>query len=68
MHGRIIAEAYRIPFEWIKLSDKVLGNGFKFEDYLSATDRDSFRQTFNLIYQQDKLLKAFEEHYAITGD
>lgn len=39
LHGIIIAEAYGIPAHWLKVSDKVLGDGFKFEDYLTGTGR-----------------------------
>jgi pyruvyltransferase len=39
LHGIIIAEAYNVPAVWIKVTDKVIGNGFKFEDYLSGTGR-----------------------------
>ena len=39
LHGLIIAEAYNVPVQWLKVSDKVLGNGFKFEDYLTGTGR-----------------------------
>lgn len=39
LHGIIIAEAYGIPAEWAVYSDKVIGNGFKFLDYLEATGR-----------------------------
>ncbi len=42
LHGCIIAEAYGIPAKWVKLSNKVIGNGFKFYDWLSASDRKSF--------------------------
>jgi len=39
LHGQIIADAYNIPNAWIKLSDKVLGHGFKMADYHASVKR-----------------------------
>ena len=36
LHGLIIADALGIPNAWLKLTDKVIGGAFKFNDYYSA--------------------------------
>lgn len=44
LHGLVLAEAYSLPAEWVVLSSKVIGNGFKFRDYLTGTDRAPMKQ------------------------
>lgn len=36
MHGLIAADSLGIPNQWIKFSDEVIGNDFKFKDYYSV--------------------------------
>ena len=39
LHGIILSDADHIPNMWIKLSDKVLGDGFKFRDYFRSVGK-----------------------------
>ena len=39
LHGLIVSDAYSIPSIWIKLSDDIKGNDFKFYDYFESVGR-----------------------------
>lgn len=42
LHGLIIAQAYGIPWVWLRVSDSALfGDTFKFEDFFSVLDREA---------------------------
>ena len=44
LHGLVIADSYNIPNCWCEISDRIVGNRFKFHDYFSSfgTDREFF--------------------------
>ena len=43
LHGLIIAEAYGIPTLWVKFSDEINGNDFKFYDYYASIGQQSIK-------------------------
>lgn len=63
LHGIIAADAYGIPSKWLEFSDKVIGGGFKFQDYYSSVNRE---QCKSLRVGDDTtikdIIKSFEQY------
>lgn len=53
LHGLVVADAYQVPNSWIKITDKVRGAGFKFQDYFSGIGK---KQTSPFILKEDTSL------------
>lgn len=49
LHGLIISDAYDIPNIWVKLSNNIKGNDFKYLDYLKGCGRNENCTPINLI-------------------
>lgn len=45
LHGLIVAESYGITASWIRITDRVAGGDFKFNDYYLSTGRDATQAT-----------------------
>jgi hypothetical protein len=52
LHGIIAAHAYGIPAAWVQLSDKLAGDGVKFEDHYAAVGLQPIKSTIESpVYQ-----------------
>jgi pyruvyltransferase len=66
LHGLIIALAYGVPAKWIKYSDRVIGDGFKFKDFgtgvgLEIKEDVWYQGIPNLKEIQDKLIESLKK-------
>lgn len=72
LHGIVIAEAYGVPAEWAVYSNRVIGNGFKFRDYLTGTQREPrppgpFPPIPDLAVIQRKLIAVLLDHFGTSN-
>jgi hypothetical protein len=64
LHGLIVADSFHIPNVHIVVTNKLLGDGFKFDDYYSAYGCVHF--AIDLNYQTVESLEFVEQRYQIT--
>ena len=58
LHGLIVADAFNVPNSRIKITDKLLGTGFKFDDYYSA-----FNMKKSPVFINDRDIELEELYY-----
>lgn len=66
LHGLIFADALRVPNHHIVVSDKLMGDGYKFDDYYSCYGL--VHRFCNLRTQPLPPLSSLREAYPITDD
>ncbi len=49
LHGLIVSHAYRIPSVWVQFSDKVFGDGIKFQDYFESVKMETYIPNINSV-------------------
>lgn len=46
LHGIIVSHAYNIPSIWVEFSDKIFGDGIKYQDYLESVEIPFYQAEF----------------------
>ncbi len=64
LHGLIIADSLNVPNIHLKVSDKLLGDGFKFDDYYSAYQLP--HPLIDIHTHEVPSLEWIKEHYQVT--
>lgn len=68
LHGIIIAEAYGIPADWLKISKRLIGENFKFNDYFEGTERDAIAPlTLDTMYKERDIATAKHNTNGLLG-
>jgi pyruvyltransferase len=71
LHGLVVADAYGIPSGYVLFSDKVIGGGFKFRDYLKGINVDPYppldmRQAYPSISVLERSVHSYSVSTGIT--
>lgn len=68
LHGLIIADAYDIKSYWFQLSDEIVGDNFKFNDYFLSVNRPIIPPLQVKLKTTFKDLQEYQYNYSIDFD
>ncbi|WP_022796409.1 polysaccharide pyruvyl transferase family protein [Bavariicoccus seileri] len=68
LHGLIVADSFRVPNLHLVVTNKLLGDGFKFDDYYSAYGLSHEYISFDEINDISKIPEMINNSYRITDE
>lgn len=68
LHGIIVSHAYNIPGLWVKFSDKIFGDGIKYQDYLESVSLPFYQSPFIKNKLSLLELEDFFQHFPVLPE
>ncbi len=67
LHGLIFADSYGIPNNRMRLSDKLTGGEYKFNDYYESTGRKLIEVSPSILGKEDEIRRVMESYVPISN-
>jgi pyruvyltransferase len=69
LHGIIVSHAYDIPSIWVEFSDKIFGDGIKYQDYLESVEIPYYQGEFlNSKLSLKEIKSLFDKYRGLPDD